>query len=163
MSRTTVRSSKGAIRRQHDSHQTFKSGFELSTFAFFMERLLLLSISNHCPDQVCSILVSVASAAAAIPATATEVSLHHRFRFVNGQGAAVKLRPIQLRDRFVRIFFGHRYKTKAFRSACIAIRNDAHSFHDSTVRKGVSNIVLSRLERKVSNKQSFWQFDSPNL
>ena len=154
MSRTTVRSSKGAIRRQHDSHQTFKSGFELSTFAFFIERLLLLSISNHCPDQVCSILVSVASAAA-IPATATEVSLHHRFRFVNGQGAAVKLRPIQLRDRFGRIFFGHRYKTKTFRAACLAISNDAHRFHDATVRKGVSNIVLGRLERKVSNKQFF--------
>ncbi len=106
--------------------------------------------------------VSVASAAT-IPATAVEVSSHHRFRFVDGQGAAVKLRPIQLRDRFGSIFFGHRYKPKAFRAACIAIGNDAHSFHGATVRKGVSNIVLGRLERKVSNKQFFGQFDPPNL
>src|SRR5437867_392656 len=125
-------------------------------------RLLLFSSRNSFFDRYRIIvpirsvksLVSVASAAA-IPATAAEVSLHHRFGFVNGQRAAVKLRPIQLRDRFVRIFFGHRDKTKAFRAACLAISNDAHSFHTATVRKGFSNIVLGGLERKVSNKQSF--------
>jgi len=80
------------MRRQHNSHQSLKSAFEISTFAFFIEKPLLVSISNRCPDQVCSILVSVA-AAATIPTTA-EVSLHHGFRFVDSQGAAVKLRPI---------------------------------------------------------------------
>jgi hypothetical protein len=143
LSRTTVRSSDGAIRRQHDSHQILNSGFEISAFAAFIE---LLS-------------VSVAPAAtAAIPATAAEVSLHHGFRFVHGESAAVKLRPIQLRDRLVRVFFGHCYKTKTFRAACIAIGNDAHSFHSAAVRKGVSYIVLSGLERKVSNKQFFGHF-----
>jgi hypothetical protein len=101
-------------------------------------------------------LVSVSVApAAATPAATAEVSLDHRFRFVNREGAAVKLRPIQLRDRFVRIFFRHRYKTKAFRAACVAVANDAHSFHCAAVRKSVANIILSGLERKVSNKQFF--------
>ena len=81
------------MRRQHNSHQSLKSAFEISTFAFFIEKPLLVSISNRSPDQVCSILVSVAAAAATIPTTA-EVSLHHGFRFVDSQGAAVKLRPI---------------------------------------------------------------------
>jgi hypothetical protein len=39
--RTTLRSSKGAIRRQHDSHQTLKSGFEISTLAAFIKKLSL--------------------------------------------------------------------------------------------------------------------------
>ena len=140
------------MRRQHDSHQTLKSGFEISTFAAFMETPSPIDIESL-PGSDLSKSVSVASAAAAIPATAPEVSLDHRFRFVNGQGAAVKLRSIQLSDRFVRIFYGHRYKTKAFRAACIAVSNDGHSFDGATLRKGVSNIVLGRLEGKVSNKQ----------
>jgi hypothetical protein len=104
--------------------------------------------------QGCSVLVSLASATA-IPATAAEVPLHHGPRFVDGQCAAVKLRPVHLADRFLRIFIGHRYKAKALRAAGIAISDDADSFHSTIARKSIRNIVLSSLEREISNKQFF--------
>jgi hypothetical protein len=95
------------------------------------------------------------AAAAAIPTATAEISLHHGFRFVDSQSAAVKLRPIQLPDRLVRVFFGHRDKAKAFRAACITIGDNAHSLYGAKGSEGVSNIVFGGLEGKVSNKQFF--------
>jgi hypothetical protein len=57
-----------------------------------------------------------------------------------------------LSDRLFRVSIGHRYESETFRAASIAIRNNAHRFHSAAVHKSVSNIVFSRLERKVSNK-----------
>jgi hypothetical protein len=68
---------------------------------------------GHSGYRAASLLVAVTSAT--ITATAAKVSFHHRFRFVNRQGAAVKLRPIQLGDRFVGVFLRHRDKTKTLR------------------------------------------------
>jgi hypothetical protein len=115
-----------------------------------MPRQCMTTEAFESAEQSCR-LVSVASAAV-MPATAAEVAFHHGPRFVNGQGAAVQLRAIQLRDRFLSVVIGHRYESEALRAARIAIRNDAYCFHRTAMRKSVRNIVLSRLERQVSNK-----------
>src|SRR5882724_11404793 len=76
-----------------------------------------------------------------------EILLNHGSRFVDGQRAATEVLAIERIDRLFGVVIAHRDETKAFRTSCLAVRNDAHGLDSADLFKKTGKFFFCRSKR----------------
>lgn len=99
-----------------------------------------------------------ASAASVTPSSASEILLNHGACFIDSQRSTVVFGTVQARDRLFSVLLVHRDKTESLRTACVAIRDDGHSFDRAECREEIAEVVLRCLKGQISYVNFLRQF-----
>src|SRR5262249_29767547 len=78
-----------------------------------------------------------------------------RSRLIDCQCPAIDLFSIELRDSLVSILDAHLDETKTLRTASITVRDNVNWIDLANLFKKVAEIAFCRLERQISNVNSF--------
>src|SRR5262249_15453493 len=111
--------------------------------------------AHACPDVV-GLMALTVTAAISTAASATEAAAGALFSgtsFVDGEVAAVEVRPVHGLNRLLRLFRrAHRDESKAAGTAGGAVRHEVGLGDHAMRREGVLQVVFCRVKRKVAHE-----------